>query len=117
MIRVLLDENFDARIVSGLLTQLPSIDLVRVQDTDIYGAEDDIVLEMAATTERILLTHDRRTMPNFVRDRLSTERYVAGVFIVPKSIGIGSAIEQLVVALGAGKPGEWDNRLVIFPIW
>lgn len=34
MLRLAADENFDGRIVRGLLRVLPDLDLVRVQDSD-----------------------------------------------------------------------------------
>src|SRR5262245_25451729 len=59
------DENFDGDIVRGLLRVLPELDLVRVQDAGLAGSPDPEVLAWAAVGGRILLSHDRDTMPNF----------------------------------------------------
>jgi hypothetical protein len=59
------DENFDGDIVRGLLRALPELDIVRVQDADLAGSPDPVVLAWAAGAGRVLLTHDRDTMPNF----------------------------------------------------
>jgi len=40
MLRFASDENFSGHIVRILRTRLPSIDLVRVQDTEFCGAKD-----------------------------------------------------------------------------
>src|SRR6185312_2783929 len=64
------DENFDGDIVRGLLRILPELDIVRVQDAGLAGSPDPIVLAWAAGAERVLLTHDRDTMPNFAYDRV-----------------------------------------------
>ena len=41
MIRFLLDENFNGKIVRGLRAQKPKADVIRVQDTEISGVESD----------------------------------------------------------------------------
>jgi hypothetical protein len=46
-LRFAADENFDGRIVRGLLRILPDLDLIRVQDTTLAESDDDSVLESA----------------------------------------------------------------------
>jgi Domain of unknown function (DUF5615) len=53
MIPLLADENFDNRILRGILLKDSDIDVVRVQDTQIYQADDPTVLEWAANEGRI----------------------------------------------------------------
>jgi len=62
MLRLAADENFDGRIVRGLLRVLPSLDLVRVQDSPKAEARDEDVLDWAAREGRLVLTHDVGTM-------------------------------------------------------
>ena len=42
----LADENFDNRILDGLLSRKPDIDVVRAQDVGLYGQKDPVILEM-----------------------------------------------------------------------
>lgn len=65
MLRLLSDENFNGDIVRGLLLRRPDLDLSRVQDVGLEAADDLTVLAWAAANNRILLTHDRATMPDF----------------------------------------------------
>jgi len=44
MIKLLADENLDNTIIRGLLRRNPDIDIVRVQDIDLSGKDDPIVL-------------------------------------------------------------------------
>ncbi len=60
----LADDNFTSRILTGLLATLPDLDVIRVQDTEIYEAPDPVVLEWAAKENHILLTHDVQTVPD-----------------------------------------------------
>ena len=62
MLRLAADENFNADIVRGLLRRLPDLDIVRVQDAGLSGADDSAVLEWAAREGRIVLTHDVSTL-------------------------------------------------------
>ena len=64
------DENFDNDILRGLFRVLPNLDMVRVQDAGLSGIEDPEVLEWCARENRILLTHDVRTITKFAYDRL-----------------------------------------------
>jgi predicted nuclease of predicted toxin-antitoxin system len=56
--RFLADENFDNRVLRGLMRLIPNVDIVRAQDTEMAGANDPTLLEWAAKEARILLTHD-----------------------------------------------------------
>lgn len=55
MIRFLADENFNGKIVRGIHRKNPAADIVRVQDTEIYQADDPAVLAWAAEKRRIVL--------------------------------------------------------------
>jgi predicted nuclease of predicted toxin-antitoxin system len=62
MLRFAADENFNNNIIRGLLRRQPELDIVRVQDVGLRGADDPTVLEWAAQEGRILLTHDVATI-------------------------------------------------------
>lgn len=79
------DENFDGRLLSGLRLRLPQLDIVRVQDTDMFQADDPDLLAWLAQEDRILLTHDVQTMPGFVYDRVREGLPVPGVVVVRRS--------------------------------
>ena len=65
MFRFLSDENFNGDIVRGLLLREPNLDLLRVQDVGLRNAEDPDIVSWAISNSRIILTHDRATMPDF----------------------------------------------------
>jgi hypothetical protein len=45
MLRFAADENFNNDIVRGLLRRKPDLDIVRIQDVGLSGADDSTVLE------------------------------------------------------------------------
>lgn len=70
MLRFLSDENFNGDITRGLLFHLPQLDLIRVQDVGLRKALDPSVLSWAADNDRIVLSHDRTTLPDFAYERI-----------------------------------------------
>lgn len=110
------DENFDGRILNGLRARLPELDVVRVQDTQMYQAPDDELLTWLADEGRILLTHDVRTMPLFVYERVRAGYPAPGVIAVHKSTPIGIAIDELETVIGAGASEDFINQVMFIPI-
>jgi hypothetical protein len=48
MIRLAADENLNNNIVRGLLRRKPDLDIIRIQDVGLSGADDPTVLEWTA---------------------------------------------------------------------
>lgn len=116
MIPLLADEDFDGRMVRGLFRRFDqSIDLLRVQDVGLSGASDEKLLEWAVDHRRLLLTHDRRTMPRHVRDRLAEGQAVPGVIFVRTDAPIGRCIDNIALLLECSSEAEWLNRIVYLP--
>lgn len=62
-IRFQADADVNEDIVLGLLRLEPLIDFQTATEAQLRGVPDMLVLERAALADRILVTHDRRTMP------------------------------------------------------
>ena len=97
MLRFAADENLNRRLVRGLLRRLPGLDLVRVQDVGLAGEEDPVILEWCAKEDRLLITHDAKTITRFARDRVERGEPMPGVVEVMQMAPMGSAIEDLVL--------------------
>lgn len=89
MLRLAADEDFDNRIVRGLLRRNRGLDIVRVQDIGLSEADDPAILEWAAREGRVLLTHDASTMTRHAYDRVRAGAPMPGVFEVPQALPIG----------------------------
>jgi hypothetical protein len=114
--RLLADENFDGRILRGLQKQYPDIDIIRVQDTEIYKADDPTVLEWAAKEQRIVLTHDVSTMIGYAYDRVKANLPMLGLIEVRKGVSIGQILEDLSVLIGAGNSNDFENQIWYVPM-
>ncbi|MBA3868300.1 MAG: DUF5615 family PIN-like protein [Anaerolineae bacterium] len=116
MIRFLLDENFNGKIMRGVLARKPDADMLRVQDTEISGVADPVVLEWAAKERRILLTHDLETMTKYANERIEQGLPFAGVIFVRDTLAVAKVIDDLLAVLGASDAHEWQNRIEFLPL-
>jgi hypothetical protein len=116
VIRLAADENFNNDILRGLLRRVQGLDIVRIQDTEIAGADDPTMLEWCASANRILLTHDIRTVSKYAYERVNQGLPMPGVVEVNNSLGIGQAIEELILFVEASDAEEWDNRVIFLPM-
>jgi hypothetical protein len=116
MLRLLADEKFNGDIVRGLLLRQPNLDLVRVQDVGLAGADDPDVLAWAAENGRIVLTHDRATLPDFAYARVAAGQEMAGVFVLNDRFPIGQAIEEILLMDACTEQAEWSGRTVYVPL-
>jgi predicted nuclease of predicted toxin-antitoxin system len=116
VIKLASDENFDGDILRGLLRRLPDLDIVRVQDASLSATPDPIVLAWAAGEDRILLTHDRDTLPNFAYDRIRAGEPMPGVFLVSNRMPKGKAVDELVLAMHCLGPEDCEDQVIYFPL-
>lgn len=114
-IRFQADADFNQTIVSGLVRRFPELDFQTATEAGLAGHQDPEVLALAAREGRVLVTHDKQTMPRHFGE------YVAkgpspGLIVVPQSLGVAHAIEDLAVIWSASQSEEWINRLVYLPL-
>jgi len=116
VIRLLVDQNFNDHILAGLTRREPGLDVVHVRDVGLAAALDPRILQWAADHDRVLLTHDRRTIPPFLHDRIAAGLLVPGVFLVSDAMPIGQAIDELQIAVSCLSPGECADIVRYFPL-
>jgi hypothetical protein len=111
----LADADFNQKIVRGLRRRERSVDFEDADAGGIIGIADPDVLYRAAELERILISHDRKTMPaHFARfiDRRSSP----GLIIVPQDLDIGFAIEDPLIVWAASDAEEWRYKIGFLPL-
>ena len=80
----------------GLLRRKPDLDIIRVQDAGLAGADDATLLEWAPVDGRVVvITHDVSTLTKHAYGRVAAGRPMPGVFEVASGAGVGSAIDDL----------------------
>ncbi len=115
-VRFLADEDVDADIIQGLRSREPAIDILDVKTAGLRGTLDSALLELAAQQDRILITHDRRTMTRHFRERVDDGKPAPGVFILPqRQSAIGGIIESLLLVWTASQVEEWRGQIAYLP--
>jgi Domain of unknown function (DUF5615) len=116
VIRFLADENFNNDIVRGVLRRIPSVDIVRVQQAGLSGAEDDAVLDWALNESRIVLTHDKATLVGIAYARMTAGKLVPGVLVAAQSAPVPVMIDDLVLILECSSAEEWRQQVRYLPL-
>jgi len=108
------DADLNEDILNGLLRRESAIDFKSAAEAGIRGLSDWEVLQVAKDEGRILVSHDRRTMPavfgEFVRNSASP-----GLFLISQSTKVLPAIEGILLVWAASEHEEWANRIVAIP--
>lgn len=114
-VRFVTDEHIARTLIVGLRREFEEIDIVRVQDVGSRTMDDPTILAWAAEQGRVLITHDSRTMPDFAHHRVAELSPMPAVLVVPTTMPIGVAIEELSAIASASESDEWANRVVYLP--
>lgn len=104
------------RIVNGVLRLLPTVDIMRLQDAGLEGADDPVVLEWSASEGRVLLTHDVNTLTAFAYKRIANGLLMPGVFEVSLKVPMSAAIEDILLLAECSLEGEWEGQVNYLPL-
>lgn len=116
MLLLAADENFNRNIVRGLRRRQADIDIVRIQDVGLSGADDPTVLAWAAQEGRVLLTHDVSTITHYAYERVREGKPMPGVFEVSRGLPIGRVIDDLLLLTAYSLDGEWEGQVQYLPL-
>ena len=116
MLRLLIDENFNNRILRGLKSRLPELDFVTVRQVGLAGFADPLLLKWAVQNDRTILTHDAKTMRPDAVQLLQRGETIAGLIVVPKKMAIGRAIEELELIIACHSQEEFRDRIEHLPL-
>jgi hypothetical protein len=109
------DADLNEDIVVTVLRREPNVDFQTAESAGLRGLPDPEVLLLAAQEGRILVTHDRRTMPvyfaSFIPDHTSP-----GVMVVSQRASIGAVADELLLVWAASDSDEWINLIVNIPL-
>ena len=114
-IRFQADADLNEEIVLGIIRREPRVDFQTATEAGLRGLSGSDVLAYAAQENRVLVSHDRRTMPAhfaaFIQNRISP-----GVFLIAQNVGVRTAIDELLLVWACSRTEEWANRIVDLPM-
>jgi predicted nuclease of predicted toxin-antitoxin system len=116
MFRLLTDEDVDHKILRGLIRRVPHLDYVLVHDVGLTSQADPVLLKWAAINHRIIVTHDERTMVPYAKQLVRRGEPMAGLILVPQSLGIGRAIADLELIVECYSELEMRDRIERLPL-
>ena len=90
--------------------------LVRVQDVGLAGVDDPELLAWATENNRIVLTHDSATIPDYAYERLAAGERMPGIFILNDRLAVGPALQEIMLMAACSEQGEWNGRVVHLPL-
>ena len=116
--RFLADEHISRATISAILNVAReyhvAVDLVRVQDSELKGATDRLILQRAAEQDRALLTHDRQTIPKHAQARMSQHLPMTAVIVLDIRRSPGDAAYAVVdeVIRRDADNIKWENDII-----
>ena len=115
MLRLISDEDVHDDIIRGLRRREPSLDIVRALDVGLDHTPDPLILEWAATHERVLLTGDLNTMVGFAWARVRLAQSMPGALALLENIGTGRVIDDILLVALCFMPEEIKDQVLFVP--
>lgn len=109
------DADFNHKIVKAILRLEPLIDFQSASQANLESVLDPEVLFLAANQGRLLVSHDKTTMPQHFAEFIATQSS-PGLLIVPKALPMAEVIEDIILIWLAESPKDWINRIRYLPI-
>jgi hypothetical protein len=114
-VRFRADADLNQTILLAVLRREPGIDFQSASAGELPALSDPEVLAKAAQEKRVLITHDKRTMPKHFAEFIA-QQVSAGVLIVPQWIPVAAVADDILLIHAATDSDEWLNRLFFLPI-
>ena len=108
------DNDLDQRIVTAVKRLDPAIDFQTAPALGLHRVPDPDVLALAAQEGRVLVSHDRRTLPDHFRDFVASQTS-PGVIIVSQKLPVVRAAELLHLLWAATEAEEYVNIIYDLP--
>ena len=109
------DADLNQKIVTGLRRREPAVDFQDARAGGVISVPDPEVLHLSATLDRILISHDRKTMPMHFRQFLNNHSS-PGLIVVPQDLDIGAAIDDLLLIWATTEAEEWRDKVGYLPL-
>ena len=99
------------------MRKAPSFDIVRAQDVrEISGGDDRVLLRLATAEGRVVATHDLSTMIPAMREQMRFEMRCAPIVMVPDSLPVGTAVDDLLLLDGCVTEADWAAGVIYIPL-
>ncbi len=115
-VRFQADNDLKRIIVDATLRREPSIDFQTAQAAGLDHLDDELVLRRASEQGRILVSHDKRTMPARLAEFIRRNGESPGLLLViPQHAPVRKVAETLILIWADNRPEEWVNLVTKIP--
>ncbi len=114
-VRFQADNDLNQVIVKATVRNEPSLDFKTAHAAGLHGLDDLEVLARAAAEGRVLVSHDRKTMPRHFAKFIQTATS-SGVLIAPQKLPVNNVADDLLLIWMVNEAEEWVNRIRILPL-
>jgi len=112
-IRYQSDNDLDQRIIDAVTRAAPESDFKTAPESGFHvGTPDPEILRIAAAGDRILVSHDLRTLPQHFGEFIG-QSISPGVIIIRQEVAIRDAALWLQFFWEVGTPEDFENTLRI----
>lgn len=95
-VRFQADADLNEHILLATIRRCPEIDFKTAMAAELAGVADRNVLELCADDARVLVTHDRKTMPRHFYEFIE-QHDSPGLIVIPQSLSISATSEDLIL--------------------
>ncbi|MEK7833845.1 MAG: DUF5615 family PIN-like protein [Acidobacteriota bacterium] len=114
-IRFQADNDFNQKVIDAILLRESAIDFQTAPAIGLHlGVPDDQVLAIATKEGRIVVSHDKKTMPTHFADFIASQSS-PGLFIVSRKLTIAQTADWLILYWAATKADEHFNLITYIP--
>jgi hypothetical protein len=114
----LLDEHLPLWWRAALLRRQPHLRVWRVGDpgAPALHSPDPVILEWCEMNGFMLVTNNRRSMPQHLADHEARGRHVFGIFVASPALSFDDLATDLSLIEGASLPDEYLDQIRFLPI-
>lgn len=104
------------RILRGLWRSVPHLDYSLATAAGMNGVADPVLLDFAAKENRVLVSHDLRTIPKHAYERVRAGLPLPGVIVVPDELPVGNVIADLTLIVERATRAEMESVVLYLPL-
>ncbi len=118
MIKYLLDVNVGENLRKGLRARYPDMVVWRMGEptTPPIDTQDPDILLWCEAHDFTLVTNNRGSMPDHLRDHLAAGHHFPGMLILNPKMSLADTIETLALIWGVARPDEYADQITYLPL-
>lgn len=117
-ISYLLDEHIPLSYRTQIIQRKPELRVWAIGDPNApaKGTSDPDLLVWCEKNGFVLITNNRKTMPNHLSDHLNTGHHLPEIFVVNENMSMGQIIGELILIAEASFEDEYQDRISFMPL-